>query len=285
MTRLASALLLSLQFIGHEKSYEILCKTFGHEAKVVLESLKKLYLHNPYILTLPEVGDAKDEIVPKNVQQFWIQCSDRDKLLHILALLKLDLVQKKVLIFTNTIDTGFRLKLFLEQFGIKSAVLNAELPINSRVHILEDDYQHEMIKKYGPDTSTHPLGDIEIWERCVGGRKRGRMFGVGTSMDPSYVITGLLSGSSTGKSYAGSSSSEVQELKEKLQKIEEERAIEREENARREEENMDLIYVAMLARQYPPPPSDDPTSRDPPFFRQDDMDLIYVSLVIPFSVV
>ncbi|KAI3777189.1 hypothetical protein L1987_46985 [Smallanthus sonchifolius] len=102
-----------------------------------VDSLKKLYLHNPYILTLPEVGDGKDDIVPKSVQQFWIQCSDRDKLLHILALLKLDLVQKKVLVFTNTIDTSFRLKLFLEQFGIKSAVLNAELPVNSRLHILE----------------------------------------------------------------------------------------------------------------------------------------------------
>ncbi|KAL4582095.1 hypothetical protein LXL04_006635 [Taraxacum kok-saghyz] len=102
-----------------------------------VESLKKLYLHNPYILTLPEVGDGKDEIVPKNVQQFSIQCSNRDKLLYILAILKLDLVQKKVLIFTNTIDTSFRLKLYLEQFGIKSAVLNAELPVNSRLHILE----------------------------------------------------------------------------------------------------------------------------------------------------
>ncbi|KAK1417353.1 hypothetical protein QVD17_26480 [Tagetes erecta] len=102
-----------------------------------VDNLKKLYLHNPYILTLPEVGDAKDEIVPKNVQQFWIQCSERDKLLHILAILKLDLVQKKVLVFTNTIDTSFTLKLFLEQFGIKSAVLNAELPVNSRLHILE----------------------------------------------------------------------------------------------------------------------------------------------------
>ncbi|KAJ0683913.1 putative RNA helicase [Helianthus annuus] len=102
-----------------------------------VENLKKLYLHNPYILTLPDVGDGKDDIVPKNVQQFCIQCSERDKLLHILALLKLDLVQKKVLVFTNTIDTSFKLKLFLEQFGIKSAVLNAELPVNSRLHILE----------------------------------------------------------------------------------------------------------------------------------------------------
>ncbi|KAF8410262.1 hypothetical protein HHK36_002787 [Tetracentron sinense] len=103
-----------------------------------IEKLKKLVLHNPYILTLPEVGDVKDEIVPKNVQQFWISCSARDKLLHILALLKLELVQKRVLVFSNSINMAFRLKLFLEQFGIRSAVLNAELPQNSRLHILEE---------------------------------------------------------------------------------------------------------------------------------------------------
>ncbi|XP_009776985.1 DEAD-box ATP-dependent RNA helicase 16-like [Nicotiana tabacum] len=103
-----------------------------------VEKLKKLILHNPYILTLPEVGDTKDDIIPKNVQQFYISCAARDKLVHILALLKLELVQKKVLIFTNSIDMSFRLKLFFEQFGIKSAVLNAELPQSSRLHILEE---------------------------------------------------------------------------------------------------------------------------------------------------
>jgi hypothetical protein len=46
---------------------------------------------------------------------FQVSCGDRDKLVHILALLKLDLVQKKVLIFTNAIDMSFRLKLFLEK--------------------------------------------------------------------------------------------------------------------------------------------------------------------------
>jgi len=38
-----------------------------------VEKLKKLILHNPFILTLPEVGDIKDEIIPKNVQQFWVR--------------------------------------------------------------------------------------------------------------------------------------------------------------------------------------------------------------------
>ncbi|CAK9184119.1 unnamed protein product [Ilex paraguariensis] len=114
------------------------CLLMSATSSADVEKLKKLILHNPYILTLPEVGEAKDEIIPQNVQQFWISCSAHDKLLHILALLKLELLQKKVLIFTNSIDMSFRLKLFFEQFGIKSVVLNAELPQNSRLHILEE---------------------------------------------------------------------------------------------------------------------------------------------------
>ncbi|KAH6824423.1 P-loop containing nucleoside triphosphate hydrolases superfamily protein [Perilla frutescens var. hirtella] len=114
------------------------CLLMSATSSADVEKLKKLILHNPYILTLPEVGDVKDDIIPRNVQQFYISCSARDKLIHIFALLKLELVQKKVLIFVNSIDMSFRLKLFFEQFGIKSAVLNAELPQNSRLHILEE---------------------------------------------------------------------------------------------------------------------------------------------------
>uniref|UniRef100_A0A2C9UQZ2 RNA helicase n=1 Tax=Manihot esculenta TaxID=3983 RepID=A0A2C9UQZ2_MANES len=114
------------------------CLLMSATSSADVDKLKKLILHNPYILTLPEVEGVKDEAIPKNVQQFWISCSNQDKLLHILALLKLELVQKKVLIFTNSIDMSFRLRLFLEKFGIKSAVLNAELPQNSRLHILEE---------------------------------------------------------------------------------------------------------------------------------------------------
>ncbi|CAN7072288.1 unnamed protein product [Brassica oleracea var. botrytis] len=68
-----------------------------------VEKLKKLILHNLVVLTLQEGAD-KEEPVPSNVQQFWISCSAQDKLLHILALLKLEVVQKKILIFINTID-------------------------------------------------------------------------------------------------------------------------------------------------------------------------------------
>lgn len=60
-----------------------------------------------------------------------------DRLLVVLALLRLGLLHKRVLLFVNSIDAGFRLRLFLESFGLRAAVLNAELPVNSRHHILQ----------------------------------------------------------------------------------------------------------------------------------------------------
>jgi len=47
-------------------------------------------------------------------------------------------VKGKVIIFVGDIDRCYRVKLFLEQFGIKSCVLNSELPINSRLHVVEE---------------------------------------------------------------------------------------------------------------------------------------------------
>lgn len=44
----------------------------------------------------------------------------------------------KVIIFVGDVDRCYRVKLFLEQFGIKSCVLNSELPINSRLHVVEE---------------------------------------------------------------------------------------------------------------------------------------------------
>ena len=61
----------------------------------------------------------------------------KDRLLVTMALLRLGLLRKKVLMLVNSIDAGFRLRLFLETFGVRSAVLNAELPLNSRHHILQ----------------------------------------------------------------------------------------------------------------------------------------------------
>lgn len=59
-------------------------------------------------------------------------CSEEDKFLLLYVILKLKLIKGKCLIFVNDTDRGYRVKLFLEKFGIKSGVLNSELPFNSR---------------------------------------------------------------------------------------------------------------------------------------------------------
>ena len=51
---------------------------------------------------------------------------------------KLKLIKGKCLVFVADIDRCYRLKLFLEQFGTRSCVLNSELPINSRTHVVEE---------------------------------------------------------------------------------------------------------------------------------------------------
>ena len=48
------------------------------------------------------------------------------------------LIKGKCIIFVVDIDRCYRLKLFLEQFGVKACVLNSELPINSRFHVVEE---------------------------------------------------------------------------------------------------------------------------------------------------
>ncbi|KAE8712440.1 Callose synthase 12 [Hibiscus syriacus] len=93
-----------------------------------VDQLKRMILHNPFVLTLSEAEDVKDEVIPKSVQQLRISCNTSDKLLYVLALMKLELVLKKVSILPTQ----------LILFGIRSAILNAELPQNSRLHVLED---------------------------------------------------------------------------------------------------------------------------------------------------
>ena len=47
-------------------------------------------------------------------------------------IVKLELLKGKCIVFVNDVDRCYRVKLFLEQLGIRSCVLNAELPLNSR---------------------------------------------------------------------------------------------------------------------------------------------------------
>jgi len=64
--------------------------------------------------------------------------TERDKFLLIYVLLKLKLIRGKSIVFVNDVERGYRVKLFLEQFGVKTCVVNAELPLASRYHVVEE---------------------------------------------------------------------------------------------------------------------------------------------------
>ncbi|XP_032364040.1 putative ATP-dependent RNA helicase DDX56 [Etheostoma spectabile] len=97
-----------------------------------VEALKELLLHNPVVLKLQgsQLPDSSQ------LQQYSIKCEEEDKFLLVYTLLKLRLVQGKTLVFVGAVERCYRLKLFLEQFGIPACVLNSELPVQSRCHII-----------------------------------------------------------------------------------------------------------------------------------------------------
>eukprot|EP00041_Stephanoeca_diplocostata_P025231 m.656457 g.656457 ORF g.656457 m.656457 type:complete len:571 (-) comp22703_c0_seq2:2776-4488(-) len=106
----------------------LMSATLGSE----VDALKKLVLRRPVVLKLEESDlPAQDQLVQQT-----ISCFEDDKFLISYALLKLRLIRGKTIFFVNDVDRCYRLKLFLEQFSIKSCVLNSELPIQSRQHIV-----------------------------------------------------------------------------------------------------------------------------------------------------
>jgi ATP-dependent RNA helicase DDX56/DBP9 len=100
-----------------------------------VEKLKKLVLKNAAILTLQD-SEEQDLLT-----QYYTECSEEEKYLLMLFMLKLRVHpfgSKKSIIFVNSIEKCYQLKLFLEQFGIKSCALNSELPVKSRYHIVQE---------------------------------------------------------------------------------------------------------------------------------------------------
>jgi ATP-dependent RNA helicase DDX56/DBP9 len=100
-----------------------------------LNSLKKIVLHSPVVLKLEM--DPANGVGGGKLSQFYLSLPPKDKNLVMYTFLKLGILKGKGIFFVNTTDRGYKLKLFLEQFHIRSTVLNAELPFRSRVNIIE----------------------------------------------------------------------------------------------------------------------------------------------------
>ena len=118
------------------KSLPRICQSFLMSATLSpeLDSLKKIVLNSPVVLKLEQDEPSGPA---GNLKQFYLALPKKDKNLVIYVFLKLGLLKGKGLFFVNSTDAGYRLKLFLEQFHIRAAVLNAELPFRSRLNIIE----------------------------------------------------------------------------------------------------------------------------------------------------
>lgn len=162
-----------------------------------LNDLKTRFCSRPAIIKLND----DDLISNNNLIQFYAKTTEFDKFLLAYVIFKLQLIKGKTIVFVNNIDRGYRLKLFLEQFGIRCCILNSELPINSRLHIVEefnknvynlliatdDDMSKEQDEEEDEEDdevkSTEPKEAVPTKKSKKSKQKRDKEFGVSRGVD------------------------------------------------------------------------------------------------------
>lgn len=98
-----------------------------------LRQLKKLTLHNPVILRLEEPP------LPTSSQltQYIIKIEKLEKAVLLNAIFTLNMIRGKTIIFVNDVNMGYKLRMFLGQYDISTCILNSEMPVTSRCHIID----------------------------------------------------------------------------------------------------------------------------------------------------
>ncbi|KAI8667785.1 hypothetical protein NCS55_00801500 [Fusarium keratoplasticum] len=124
-----------------------------------VDTLKGIFRRDPTLLDLKE-KEAEGE----GITQFVAKCGEDEKFLLAYVIFKLRLIKGKCIIFVSDIDRCYRLKLFFEQFGIRSCILNSELPLNSRVHVVEEFNRNVYDIIIAADEKNDMLGDDEAAE-------------------------------------------------------------------------------------------------------------------------
>lgn len=128
---------------GYSEDLEKLARLVPKTAQIImmsatltdeLDALNGIFGRHPTLLDLEDT-----ETTAERLTQFVVTCGEDEKFLLLYVILKLQLLKGgKFLIFVADIDRSYRLKLFLEHFGIRSCILNSELPVNSRIHVVEE---------------------------------------------------------------------------------------------------------------------------------------------------
>ncbi|KAK4538456.1 hypothetical protein CDCA_CDCA18G4481 [Cyanidium caldarium] len=134
---------LVLSFTDHKEEVEAVVRLTPRTAQGILvsatldeevEQLRALALRQPEAVRVEAEWDHQGQSDAR--VQYWmarVQSAD-DKLLWLYTALRLRVLHGRMLWFVNDVASAYRLKLFLDRFGISSAVLNADLPARSRAH-------------------------------------------------------------------------------------------------------------------------------------------------------
>lgn len=107
-----------------------------------LDTLKGLFCRDPVLLSMDEEEREDASNGNGGVTQYIVKCAEDEKFLLLYAIYKLKLVKGKSIIFVADVDRCYKVKLLLEQFGIKSCVLNSTLPVESRLHVIKEFNQN-----------------------------------------------------------------------------------------------------------------------------------------------
>lgn len=158
-----------------------------------LDTLKGIFCRNPTLLDLKEEFGEEDE----KLTQYYVRTGEDDKWLISYLIFKLQLIKGPCLIFVADIDRSYRLKLFFEQFSIRSCILNSELPVNTRIKVIEEFNKgiydiiiasDERSEVFGDEKEEETKGEGEGEEKKgkkKGGRKgkRDEEYGVSRGID------------------------------------------------------------------------------------------------------
>ena len=114
-----------------------------------LEELQRVTLHSPAVVQFDAAAGGgsgggapgRSSGAPNGTDgvltQFYLRVGSMDRYLLLFALIKLRLLATRAIVFVNSTETAYRIKLFLDRFSIGAGVLNGELPANSRAHIIQ----------------------------------------------------------------------------------------------------------------------------------------------------
>ncbi|CAF1257097.1 unnamed protein product [Adineta steineri] len=143
------------------KSYQ--CFLISATLNDDLLQLKQLFLHNPVKINQ---SDDYSTILPDNKQllQYYIYCEQDQKFVLVVTIFKLQLLVGRTILFVNSVEQAYRLKLLMEQFHIKTCLLNSELPMDSRLHIVQqynDGLYDVMIATDAPNVVPIEEGEVE----------------------------------------------------------------------------------------------------------------------------